>query len=131
MHKTFFTISLAPLKRISITSTIISGTVIWTVILPIILLHAWVYVYQEIYFSINGIPKAKFRDYVSYDRHRLAKLSWAQKLSCAYCAYANGFVAWIKTVINRTEAYSCAIKHQSMPLGHEHQRGFAPFEDYS
>ncbi len=130
MQKTFFVISKPNFRRVGVLPNVIAGTVIWTVIFPIALLHAWVWIYQEIYFSIYEIPKAKWKDYVTYDRNELGKLTIWQKFACAYCSYANGTIAWIKVVINRTEMYSCAIKHKTPKLGQEHQAEFLPYEDF-
>lgn len=131
VYKSFFTVSKHPLPRPPFVVEFIAGTLIWSVIIPLAVLHAWVWLYQEIYFSVYNIPKLKQGDFVTFDRNELKGLNIGQKLACAYCAYGNGTAAWIKAVINRTEAYSCAIKHKTPVVGNDHQTDFAPYEDYA
>ncbi len=109
---------------------IIAGTVIWAMIVPTVLLHACLWLYQEIYFSIYEIPKIQFREYLVMDRNKLTKLRFGQKLSCAFCAYTNGVAAWFKAVSNQTEVYSCAIKHSVFRKGQEYQKDFLEYDTF-
>jgi hypothetical protein len=131
MSETFFTVSTTPLPKRALVPTLLAGTLIWSVVLPLFVLHAWVWVYQEIYFGLYDIPKLRQKDFVTFDRNELKGLDIVQKLACAYCAYGNGTVAWLKAVINRTEVYSCAIKHRTIVQGNEHQADFYPYEDFA
>ena len=81
--------------------------------------------------SIYDIPKCSLRDYVVLDRKKLSKLNLLQKISCAYCGYSNGLTAWFKAVSNRTEAYSCAIKHNSYKKGQEHHVNFYEYDKFT
>ena len=119
------------LKTRSIVLQIIATIAIWAMIPPIVIIHTTLWVYQQIYFSIYSIPKARVRDYLIIDRPKLRKLNWGQKLACGYCGYANAVAAWCKTVANRTEVYSCAIKHKTLVQGNEHQADFFPYEDFA
>lgn len=130
MATTFFTITKDPLRTPSFVVDFITGMLIWSMLIPIALLHAWTWVYQEIYFSSLDIPKVRLKDHLTFDRSELKQLSFGQTLACAYCAYANGTISWIKTVINRTETYSCSIKHKTPKLGQEHQADFFPYEKF-
>lgn len=103
---------------------LIAGCVIWSVLPFALMLHASVWIYQQIYFSIFDIPKIRFRDYCALDRFRLKKLNWVQYFACIYCEYSNSLAVWLKAVANQTEVYSCAIKHSTEKLGQEHQKDF-------
>ena len=130
MPATFFTVTKDPLKPLSLLRNVIGGTVIWSVLIPLMILHAWTWVYQKVYFRGFGIPECRLNDHLTFDRNELKGLRIGQQFACAYCAYANGTISWIKAVINRTEVYSCAIKHRTVKLGQEHQTEFLPYEDF-
>jgi hypothetical protein len=109
---------------------ILSAPVIYSLIVPILLLDLWVMAYQAICFPVYGIPKARRRDYLVFDRHHLAYLNVIEKINCAYCSYANGAIAFVREVASRTEVYWCPIKHARRVLGpHPYYRGFADFGD--
>lgn len=109
---------------------LIGTMMIWSAIVPIIIMDIYSILYQEIYFTIQGIPKIKRSKYLNFDRWNLSKLSIGQKLSCIYCGYANGIAAWFKALVNQTETYSCAIKHQYEVPGQDHQTNFAEYKEY-
>ena len=52
------------------------------------------------------------------------------KFACFYCEYANGLASWVKVVANRTEIYSCAIKHRTIAQGQDHQKNFYEYEKF-
>ncbi len=108
---------------------LISIIVILWMIVPILLFDFWVIVYHAVYFRICGIPLIPRGQYISMDRARLKRLTWVQRMNCAYCDYANGAIAWIKAVINTTEVYSCAIKHGSTEYYESHQEGYYDYAD--
>lgn len=104
--------------------------VIYSLIVPVVLLDLWVMAYQAICFPIYGIPKVRRRDYLVFDRHHLAYLNSLEKINCAFCSYANGTIAFVREVASRTEVYWCPIKHARRVLGpHPHYQGFADFGD--
>ena len=107
---------------------ILTAPVIYSVILPLVLLDLFVTVYQAICFPVYGIPKVRRRDYLVFDRHHLAYLNALEKLNCAYCSYANGLIAYVREIASRTEQYWCPIKHAKRLVG-AHTR-YALFEDY-
>ena len=107
---------------------ILTAPVIYSVILPLVLLDLFVTVYQAICFPVYGIPKVRRRDYLVFDRHHLAYLNALEKLNCAYCSYANGLIAYVREIASRTEQYWCPIKHAKRLVG-AHAR-YAMFEDY-
>lgn len=90
---------------------ILTTPVIWSCLLPITLLDLVISIYQALCFPIYGIPKVRRRDYLQFDRHRLAYLNALEKLNCEYCAYGNGILAYAAEVAARTEQYWCPIKH--------------------
>lgn len=97
---------------------------IYSMIVPIVLLHIWTAMYQLVYFTALGIPKIKKNEYIRMERWDLNKLTFWQKINCVYCEYANGILAYFKAVANQTEIYSCAIRHQHALKGHEHEEIF-------
>jgi len=106
----------------------ITAPVIYSVIIPLVLLDLFVTVYQAVCFPVYGIPKVRRRDYLVFDRHHLAYLNALEKLNCAYCSYANGLIAYVREVASRTEEYWCPIKHARRLIGaHAY---YATFEDY-
>ncbi|MBI5321347.1 hypothetical protein [Bradyrhizobium sp.] len=109
---------------------VLTAPVIYSMIVPIVLLDISVMAYQAICFPAYGIPKVSRRDYLVFDRHHLAYLNALEKINCAYCSYANGAIAFMREVASRTEIYWCPIKHARRVLGpHPHYHGFADFGD--
>ena len=109
---------------------ILTSPVIYSLIIPIVLLDVWIMAYQAICFPVYKIPKVRRRDYLVFDRHHLAYLNIIEKINCAYCSYANGAVSFMREVAARTEIYWCPIKHARRVLGpHPHYQGFADFGD--
>lgn len=109
---------------------VLTAPIIYSMIVPILLLDISVMVYQAICFPAYGIPKVSRRDYLVFDRSHLAYLNILEKINCAYCSYANGAIAFMREVAARTEIYWCPIKHARRVLGpHPHYQGFADFGD--
>jgi hypothetical protein len=109
---------------------VLSAPVIYSLLVPIVLVDLWVMSYQAICFPIYKIPKVRRRDYLVFDRHHLAYLNIVEKINCAYCSYYSGAIAFVREVASRTEVYWCPIKHARRVLGpHPHYQGFADFGD--
>jgi len=107
---------------------VITAPVIYSVIVPLVLLDLSITVYQAVCFPVYGIPKVRRRDYLVFDRHHLAYLNALEKLNCAYCSYANGLIAYVREIASRTEQYWCPVKHARRLIGaHTY---YAAFEDY-
>ena len=68
-------------------------------------------VFQLVCFPIYGIPTVRRKDYLVFDRGRLAYLNTIEKVGCIYCSYVNGLLAMITEIAARTEQYFCPIKH--------------------
>ena len=90
---------------------VVTAPVIYALIVPLVLLDAFITVYQLVCFPIYGIAKVRRGDYMVFDRRYLAYLNALEKLNCAYCSYANGLAAYFREIAARTEQYWCPIKH--------------------
>lgn len=109
---------------------ILSAPVIYSLIIPFVLLDIWVSLYQAICFPIYKMKKVKRRDYIVFDRHHLAYLNLVEKLNCAYCSYGNGLLAYTLEIAARTEAFWCPIKHASkMRVYHRLHADFSEYGD--
>jgi hypothetical protein len=99
-------------------------------VLPFLLLDAAVAIYQLVCFPIYGIPKVRRKDYLVFDRGRLAYLNTIERVGCIYCSYANGLLGFITEIAARSEQYFCPIKH-ARPLVKTHSRypKFLPYGD--
>jgi hypothetical protein len=109
---------------------ILSVPLIYFLVIPFLLLDISVEIYQAICFPIYGIPKVRRRDYLIFDRGRLAYLNAIEKAGCVYCSYANGLLAYIAEIAARTEQHFCPIKH-AHPAVQVHSRypHFLPYGD--
>jgi hypothetical protein len=109
---------------------VLSAPVIYSLIVPFVLLDLCVTVYQAICFPVYGIPKVPRKDYIVVDRIRLGYLNGLEKLNCAYCGYCNGLLAYMVEIASRTEQYWCPIKHSRRLKGtHRHYLEFVDFGD--
>ena len=109
---------------------ILSSPLIYACVIPFLLLDAAVAIYQLVCFPIYGIPKVPRKDYLVFDRGRLAFLNTIEKVGCIYCSYANGLLGLITEIAARSEQYFCPIKH-AHPLVRVHSRyaTFLPYGD--
>jgi len=107
---------------------LITGPVIYLMIVPLLILDLCVSFYQAVCFPIYKIVKVRRADYIVFDRQHLGYLNWIEKFHCSYCAYGTGLVAYIREILARTEQYCCPIKHARKILG-THAR-YARFLDY-
>lgn len=109
---------------------ILTAPIIYSLILPLLLLDLFVYCYQFICFPIYGIPRIKRHPYFVFDRHQLRYLNPIERVHCYYCSYANGLLAYSVEVGARTEQYWCPIKHARHPSGsHGRYYNFVPYGD--
>ena len=107
---------------------ILTSPFIYAVTLPLLALDAFATLFQWVCFPVYGIRQVKRREFVVFDRHRLAYLNVMQKINCTYCAYANGVLAYVQEIASRTEQYWCPIKHAERIKG-AHAR-YAAFLEY-
>ena len=109
---------------------VLSAPVIFSGIVPLVILDLFLTVYQAICFPLNGIPRVQRGKYFVFDHHHLGYLNVIEKLNCAYCSYANGLVAYFREIGGRTEQYWCPIKHARRVLqAHPYYHNFADFGD--
>ena len=110
--------------------TIITSPIIYSMIIPLVLLDIFVSVYQLICFPVYGISKVKRSDHLIFDRYHLGYLNIMEKLNCAYCSYANGLISYSREIAARTEQYWCPIKHAKRVIGaHSKYNNFLDFGD--
>jgi hypothetical protein len=107
---------------------LITGPIIYAMIVPLFIVDVFVTLYQWSCFPIYGIKRVPRNRYIVFDRHHLSYLNFIEKFHCAYCEYANGMVAYITEVLARTEQYFCPIKH-ARKLVAPHSR-YARFIEY-
>jgi hypothetical protein len=110
--------------------SLLLAPVIYSLIVPFVVLDAWVCLYQRVCFPIYGIPRVSRRAYFVLDRHTLSYLNGIEKMNCTYCSYANGLLAFVREVAARTEQYWCPIKHaRAIPDPHDRYQAFFDFGD--
>lgn len=110
--------------------TVVTAPVIYSMIVPLMILDLWVTIYQAICFRVYGIAGVRRADYIALDRGRLAYLNWIEALNCLYCGYGNGVIAYAREISSRTEQYWCPIKHAIRITGpHQRYYHFLEFGD--
>lgn len=109
-------------------SVLLVAPIIYSLIVPLLLLDLFVALYQATCFPAYGIRKVPRSDFIVIDSHHLAYLNPLEKLNCLYCGYGNGVIALAREVAARTEEYWCPIKH-ARPIPAPHSR-YVHFVDY-
>jgi len=110
--------------------TIATAPVIYSLIVPFVLIDIWVSLYQAICFRAYGIARVRRSDHIAFDRGSLAYLNGIEALNCAYCSYGNGVISYVREVAARTEQYWCPIKHALKVSGaHERYQAFLEYGD--
>ncbi len=108
----------------------LSAPFIYGLLGPLVLLDAFVCVYQAVCFRLWGIPQVRRSEHMIIDRHRLPYLDAVQKINCVYCGYANGVLSFTREVAGSTEAYWCPIRHDTAPpRPHRRYSSFAAYGD--
>jgi hypothetical protein len=119
---------LAPYLATATLFNLVTAPVIWSCLLPALLLDLTVTIYHAVCFTVYGIPKVRRSDYIVVDRHALRYLNPIEKINCAYCGYFNGLIAYVQEIAARTEQYWCPIKH-ARKIAAIHNR-YAKFLEY-
>jgi hypothetical protein len=110
--------------------TIVTAPVIYSLIVPFVMVDLWVSLYQALCFRAWGVRRVRRRAFFAIDRHKLGYLNGLEKANCMYCSYVNGVVAYVREVAARTEQYWCPIRHARRVRGRHHRdAGFAPYGD--
>ena len=107
---------------------LLTGPIIYSMIVPLLVLDLFVSFYQATCFPVYGVAKVRRRDYIVFDRQHLEYLNFIEKFHCTYCAYGSGLILYAAEIVARTEQYFCPIKHARKVLG-IHSR-YARFLDY-
>ncbi len=109
---------------------LISAPIIYSVIVPTLLLHLILEIYHQTCFRLYGIPLVSPHDYFVFDRRHLPYLNTFEKINCFYCSYFNAFIAYAMEVGARTERYWCPIKHARLTKAqHDHYEHFVDYDD--
>lgn len=109
---------------------LITAPVIYSLVLPFMLLDFFVTVYQWVCFPVYGMPLVRRSDYLVIDRGHLAYLNVIEKINCMYCGYGNGVIAYVREVASMTEQYWCPIKHARRVVAtHDRYRQFVDYGD--
>ena len=107
---------------------LITGLIIYSMIIPLVVTDVFISFYQFTCFPIYGIKKVRRGNYIVFDRQHLSYLNFIEVFHCTYCAYGTGVIAYISEVVGRTEQYFCPIKHAHRILGaHSRYAGFLDF----
>jgi hypothetical protein len=109
---------------------LITGPIIYAMIVPLLMLDLCVSLYQWICFPVYGVLKVERSDYIVFDRHQLHYLNFIEKFHCTYCEYGNGLMGYMTEILARTEEYFCPIKHARKVLGtHARYQRFLNYGD--
>lgn len=110
--------------------SLLVSPVIYSLTLPLLMLDAWLWLYQAVCFPVYGIKKVERSKYILLDRGHLRYLNWLERFNCDYCGYANGLIGYAREISSRTEQYFCPIKHAARLAGpHPRYHAFAEFGD--
>ena len=111
-------------------ASLLVAPVLYSFLVPLILLDLWIWIYQGVCFPVYRITKVERKRYVVLDRGKLDYLNGIERFNCNYCGYANGLIAYAREVASRTEQYFCPIKHARPVSGtHSRYRDFLDFGD--
>ena len=110
---------------------ILTGFLIFSPIIPVVILDVWVELYHRICFPIYEIKCVERKKYIKIDRHKLAYLHLLQKIYCIYCGYVNGVFAYWVEIGAQTERFWCGIQHKGKDNFVEpaHHQEFTPYGD--
>jgi hypothetical protein len=108
--------------------TVVTAPVIYSLIVPFVIMDVWVSLYQAVCFRAWGVRRVRRRVFFTIDRQKLGYLNALEKANCVYCSYVNGLVAYVREVAARTEQYWCPIHDGRRAHGrHDRYAGFAPY----
>lgn len=123
-------LGLARFFRDARLSVALTAPIIYSLIVPFVLLDLFVTVFQAVCFPIYGIAKVKRADHIVIDRQLLAYLNPMEKLNCVYCSYGNGLISYVREIAALTEKYWCPIKHSRISADpHELHADFLDYGD--
>lgn len=110
--------------------TIVTAPVIYSLIVPFVIVDVWVSLYQAVCFRAWGVTRVRRREFFSIDRHRLGYLNGLEKVNCVYCSYVNGVIEYVREIAACTEQYWCPIRDWKTAKNRHHRYvHFAPYGD--
>lgn len=107
---------------------LLSGPIIYSLIVPLLIFDIGVSFYQATCFRLYGISLVKRSRHIIFDHQHLAYLNIFEKINCLYCSYASGVISYGREIASRTEQYWCPIKHAHQLVDVHHR--YANFLDY-
>ena len=111
-------------------ANLITGPIIYSMIVPLVILDVFVSFYQATCFPIYRITRLRRGDFIVFDRQQLEYLNFIEKFHCTYCAYASGLVSYVSAIIGKTEEYFCPIKHaRRILVSHARYNRFLDYGD--
>jgi hypothetical protein len=114
-------VNLVSFLRGTTFASLSTAPLIYSMIVPLLILDGWMTLYQQIYFRAFQILRVPRSEYIVIDRQHLSYLNGLEALNCMYCGYANGVIAYAREIASRTEQYWCPIKH-ALRVRDPHQR---------
>ncbi len=109
-------------------SALMTAPFLYAMLVPLMIFDLWLTACQAVFFPIYGIKKVPRGDFIVLDRHYLNYLNIFERMSCAYCGYANGVFAYAREIGARAENYWCPIKHARRI--HDEHSLYGGFEEY-
>jgi hypothetical protein len=85
---------------------LVTGPIIYAMIVPLMLLDLCVSFYQWTCFPIYGIAKVRRGDYLVFDRRHLGYLNFIEKFHCTYCEYGNGLMGYMAKILGTHSRYN-------------------------
>ncbi|MCA9369577.1 MAG: hypothetical protein H6774_02880 [Pseudomonadales bacterium] len=89
----------------------LAAVAIYSMVFPLVVMDAFLFFYQKIFFGFLQIPQIDRDQYVKFDRWNMTGLDFFQRVHCAYCDYANGLIDFARAVTRQTEIHTCAIQY--------------------
>jgi len=109
---------------------ILTAPIIWSCLIPALLMDLVISMFQGVCFPVYGIPKVRRSDYIIIDRQYLNYLNRIERLNCVYCGYFNGVIGYSREVAGRAEQYWCPIKHaRKIKSIHSRYKNFFDYGD--
>ena len=110
--------------------TLLTTPVIYSLIVPFVVVDVWVSIYQAVCFRAWRLAPVRRREFFTVDRRKLGYLNALEKANCVYCSYVNGLIAYVREIAARTEQYWCPIRHaRAIPVPHSRYHLFFEYGD--
>lgn len=78
-------------------------------------LFIYMHFFNLVYFWLRRQKPLDPKDFYHYDRHKIAHISFLDKIWCEYCEWANGTLQWTLAILNEVERRYCPIKNKTDP----------------